>query len=90
MLKHFNLRVHGRVQGVFFRDFIKQKADELGLSGFVRNEQDGTVYLEAEGEEKALQKFAEICKTGADHAKVEKVDTEEGELKNFEDFIIKS
>ncbi|GFE54330.1 acylphosphatase organ-common type isozyme variant 1 [Babesia ovis] len=39
-----NYRVYGRVQGVFFRKFTKQEADRLGIKGFVKNDNDGTVF----------------------------------------------
>ena len=86
--KHYNIRFHGRVQGVFFRDFIKRNADMLGIKGFVRNEPDGIVYTEAEGEQGKLEEFLKLCKKGPQSAKVDKVETEEGELKHFEDFVI--
>lgn len=87
-MKHYNIRIYGQVQGVFFRDFIKKQADELGIKGFVRNESDGTVYTEIEGEQEKLEEFLKLCKKGTQSAKVEKVDAVEGELKNFEGFII--
>lgn len=87
-MKHLNIRFHGRVQGVFFRDFIQKEAQRLDLRGFVRNEPDGTVYAEAEGKEEKLEEFLELCKKGSQSAKIDNVETEEGELKNFEDFHI--
>lgn len=45
-MKHISIRIYGRVQGVGFRVSAQKKADELGITGFVRNEPDGTVYLE--------------------------------------------
>lgn len=44
------MKIFGRVQGVFFRDFVQRKAKELNLSGWVENEPDGTVQIVAEGE----------------------------------------
>ena len=82
-MRHLNIRVFGRVQGVFFRTSAKERADDLGIKGFVRNESDDTVYIEAEGEEENLQKFLEWCKKGPEGAAVEKIETAEGELKNF-------
>ena len=57
MYKHTNLKIYGRVQGVFFRYTAKEKADEFAVTGFARNEEDGSVYIEAEGEEENLDKF---------------------------------
>lgn len=90
MQKQTVLKIYGKVQGVFFRDSSRKKARELNLSGFVRNEPDGTVAVVAEGEEKDLKEFIEWCKNGPDHTKVEKVDIQW--LKptgQFNDFVIK-
>jgi len=71
-----NLKIYGRVQGVFFRDSAKREARKLGLFGFARNEPDGTVYIVAEGEEEKLKEFIKWCERGTDYAKVEKVNIE--------------
>ena len=47
--KHLDIKISGKVQGVFFRDETKNKAEQLGLVGFVENTEDGKVYIEAEG-----------------------------------------
>jgi acylphosphatase len=65
MKKHFNIRISGRVQGVFFRASTKAKAEELGISGFVQNEPDGSVYIEAEGEEATDGKIYRMVQTRA-------------------------
>jgi len=89
MLKHLNIKVFGRVQGVFFRDSARRQAKKLGLKGFARNEPDGLVYIETEGEKENLEKFLEWCKKGPMFAKVEKVDFELSEkLKNFSGFVV--
>jgi len=87
MRKHFDIRIFGFVQGVFFRVLAKERADEFGIFGFARNEPDGTVYIEVEGEEGALQKFSEWCKAGPEPAEVRSVKIEEGAIKNFTEFI---
>lgn len=76
------------MQGVFFRASAKQKADELSIAGFVKNEKNGDVYIEAEGEENLLKKFVEWCKKGPSRANVKEVKTEESGLKNFRNFEI--
>ena len=50
-MEHWNFRISGKVQGVFFRDSTQTEADRLGLKGIIRNESDGTVYAEVEGKE---------------------------------------
>lgn len=82
--KRLAMRVHGKVQGVFFRASTQEKAQELGLTGFVQNEPDGTVYLQAEGDPEALKKLEAWVQVGPKRAKVEKVELEEKEgLKGF-------
>jgi acylphosphatase len=88
MRKHFNITVAGRVQGVFFRASTKTSADHLNITGFVKNQPDGTVYIEAEGEEKDLEQFIDGCKQGPKAAKVDKCEIHETSLKNFTDFQI--
>lgn len=85
---HWNIRVFGKVQGVFFRASTQERARALGLRGFVRNEPDGSVYIEAEGEAEKLQQLAAWCEQGPERARVERVETETGEQKGFDDFSI--
>ena len=59
MKKRTDLKIYGKVQGVFFRDTARIEAEKLGLTGFVRNTPDGTVEIVAEGEDKNLKKFIE-------------------------------
>ncbi len=88
MIKHYNIRVHGLVQGVFFRASAQSKAHEYGIKGYAKNEPDGTVLIEAEGEEDQVQKFIEWCHQGSPSARVEKVDYSEGEVKHYKRFEI--
>jgi len=89
MRRHLNIKIHGRVQGVFFRHSAKQKAKELGIKGFAQNEPDDTVYIEAEGEEINLKQFLDWCRRGPTFARVEKVESEfKSELQNFNEFVI--
>lgn len=86
-MKHLNIKIYGRVQGVFFRANAKKKAKELGITGFARNEPDGTVYIEAEGEEENLEKFLEWCHRGPPFAHVEKANSEfSPKIKKFKAF----
>ena len=87
-MKRYKLRVKGKVQGVWYRASARRKAEELGLCGFVRNEPDGSVYAEAEGEEAALQAFVRWCREGPDMARVEQVEVEEEAPHGFEAFEI--
>lgn len=70
----FEATVHGRVQGVGFRFSTKNLADELGIKGIVRNEPDGTVYVEAVGDKKQCERFIEGLRIGpSPAAQVKKV-----------------
>ena len=87
-MKCFQLKIKGKVQGVWFRGSTKQIAEELGLKGFVRNEPDGSVYVEGEGDELKLTAFIEWCKKGPQLARVIDVEWEEVPLKNYKIFEV--
>lgn len=89
MKKHFNITVKGKVQGVFFRASAKQMADLLGVKGFVQNEPNEDVYIEAEAEEEMLIKFTQWCHHGPNRAEVEKVSITEETVINFKVFEIR-
>ncbi len=91
-MKHLKLQITGKVQGVFFRAEAKKKAEELGLKGFVRNEDDGSVYLEAEGEETFLEELIAWVKAGGPElAYVDKIKADyDDALKAFDDFSIRA
>lgn len=72
--KHALIRIIGQVQGVFFRATAKTRADELNITGFVKNEDDGSVSIVAEGNEEYLLQFVEWCKKGPPLAIVEKAE----------------
>ena len=89
MVKHYNIRIYGQVHGVFFRDFAKEKADFLGVFGFVQNEPDGAVYIEAEGEEDKLDEFINLVKQGPSIAKINRIEMTEDQVKNYNGFEIR-
>lgn len=89
MEKHFNITVRGKVQGVYFRASAKKIADILGLKGFVKNEEDGNVYAEVEGEEEMAIKFMHWCHHGPDSAVVESVSLTDGAMQSFTSFEIR-
>ncbi|WP_457642568.1 acylphosphatase [Persephonella sp.] len=78
----------GTVQGVGFRYFVKRKADEFGIKGFVRNLPDGTVEVMAEGDEKTLRDFMSAIENGPPLAEVTGMRYEfidkDGGFKDFE------
>ena len=71
--------VSGRVQGVNFRWYTQQKAQELGLTGWVRNLWDGRVEAIFEGEERAVQRGVDWCRVGAPSARVDRVEVDYAE-----------
>ncbi len=84
------IRLFGRVQGVGFRYYILQKAHKLHIKGFVRNEPDGTVYIEAEApDEKTMNIFIEYLKQGPALARVDKYQVNDLPVQHFTDFVIK-
>jgi acylphosphatase len=90
MKSRFHAFISGRVQGVFFRDFTRRWAQNLGLTGWVRNVFDGRVEVVAEGEEEKLNLLLEKLKEGPPLARVDKVDVTWEEYKaEFDDFKIK-
>ena len=69
-------RIRGLVQGVFYRASTVQQAGRLGLTGWVKNERDGSVLLEAQGERSAVEELLAWCGEGPDGARVTGVDVE--------------
>jgi len=86
---HLDIKIFGQVQGVSFRAFVKKCADELNVKGFVENQANNCVYIEAEGNKEEMKKFTEWCKAGPGFAKVEDIKTEEGKTKNYFRFEIR-
>jgi len=77
MLKAFQVRVYGRVQRVGYRRFVLDSAQELGLSGHVKNEKDGSVTIFVQGDEAILEKFIEMLKSPPPPAYVKSIDVRE-------------
>ncbi len=87
--KRAHLFISGLVQGVFFRDHTRRWAASLGLTGWVRNLDDGRVEAVAEGPEADLQAFLSHVRQGPPRARVEDVHVEWGPWRGeFKDFVI--
>lgn len=82
------LTIHGRVQGVFYRQSTREKAISLGLKGWVKNCPDGSVAAVFEGDRAAIEAAIEWCRRGPAAARVSEVDidwqTFQGEFSRFE------
>ncbi len=88
-MKHWNIVVRGTVQGVYYRATTKAVADQLGIKGFVMNQPDGSVYIEAEGDDFALESLIEFCEEGPDRAEVDSVEVERlDQTKGFKNFEV--
>jgi acylphosphatase len=87
-MKTYKITVSGRVQGVFFRLSTKAVADQLGIKGWIKNHKDGSVCLEAEGDESIMPDFIDWCKYGPDDARVDDIVIEEIPSKNYRNFDI--
>ena len=88
MKKAVKITIKGVVQGVFFRNFIKENADKLGLNGFVRNLESGDVEVFAEGDIDNVDKFYAICKQGPKHSQIKDVKVEEARFQDFKEFKV--
>ena len=81
--------VSGRVQGVFFRMETKRAADQVGVTGWVRNKQDGRVEAVFQGDDNQIDRMVEWCKKGPALSRVTRVDvTEEMVSNDFTSFEI--
>jgi acylphosphatase len=96
VVKHFDIRIYGRVQGVGFRYAARNKARELGISGWIENERDGSVHAEIHGSVAACHSFLRWCGEGTGYSWVEKVEvdeleeSQEGQTGRYPGFIIRS
>ena len=85
-----HVSVTGRVQGVFFRAWMREQASELGVTGWVRNSPDGRDDAHIEGEEGAVQLLIERLHRGPPSAQVEDVHLWDVELFDFDDFEVRN
>ncbi|RMF98176.1 MAG: acylphosphatase [Candidatus Schekmanbacteria bacterium] len=89
MKKAAKFIVKGTVQGVFFRQFVKSHADNLGLFGYVRNLENGDVEIVVEGSLEKIERFEKLIREGPKHAQIREVLREDRKWMNeFSDFRI--
>ena len=80
--------IHGRVQGVFFRDTVRRMADARGVAGWVRNNDDGTVEAVLEGDRDAVEEMWRFAAEGPRGAAVERVEEFEEQPEGLQGFRI--
>ncbi len=73
MIKSVKINIYGKVQGIGFRYSTLQKANELGITGFVKNRNDGSVYIEADGEPEIIEEFVLWCIIGPALSRVDDI-----------------
>jgi acylphosphatase len=83
------LVIHGRVQGVFFRDSLLRLAERHGVAGWARNTWEGTVEAVLEGEPGAIEPLIDFAHRGPENARVERVDISEEEPEGLSGFQIR-
>ncbi|TMM01400.1 MAG: acylphosphatase [Actinobacteria bacterium] len=81
--------VRGRVQGVFFRDTTRRRAESLGVAGWATNRADGTVEVVAEGEPDAVERLVDFLREGPRRADVDDVDVSEEQPEGLSGFDIR-
>jgi acylphosphatase len=89
MEKCRSVHVSGRVQGVGFRYHTRNKALEMGVKGFVMNLPDGSVYIEAEAEERILEEFILWCRKGPSMARIDTCKVAELDISGYPSFEVR-
>lgn len=77
-----SIRVSGKVQGVWFRDYVRKESIKLNLNGWVRNNKDGSVSVEVEGDKQIIKDLIEKIKIGTPMSEVKDVSIEWREFEN--------
>lgn len=88
MKKSVRLYINGSVQGVFFRDFIKQNAEKQDVKGFVRNLEDGRIEVFLEGDPDKVNSMIELCKKGPKHSQIKNVEIKTEKFQDFRNFKV--
>ena len=90
MSKAVDVRIAGRVQGVSFRAYAREEARRLGVTGWLRNEPDGSVVGHVEGPDEAVDELVAWCGHGPELARVDHVDVADGTPTGAADFEIRA
>jgi acylphosphatase len=88
MKKSIRLYINGIVQGIFFRDFVKENAERCNVKGFIRNLDDGRIEIFLEGDVNDVNKMIAVCKTGPKHSQIKSVEEKEEKFQDFKNFKV--
>ncbi len=88
MKKAVRVYIFGTVQGVFFRNFIKEQADKLEVNGYTRNKEDGSVEVWLEGDGGNVENMIEVCKKGPEHAIINRLDIVDETFQSLKGFKV--
>ncbi|MDO8623647.1 MAG: acylphosphatase [archaeon] len=86
--KSVRIYISGLVQGVLFREFVKENAERLNIKGFVRNLEDGRIEAFLEGERNDINRMVELCQKGPKSAKIKGVEIKDEKIQEFKVFKI--
>ena len=87
-MKTIRIYITGSVQGVFFRKFLEDKANELNIRGYCRNLEDGRIEIVAEGKDEMVNEMLEACKHGSPHSTVKDIQIQELRHQGFKGFKV--
>ena len=88
MKKSVRLYITGTVQGVFFRQFVKEHADKRNVKGYIRNLEDGRVEIFLEGDMDDVDSLVQVCKRGPQHSIIRNVEEKPESFQDFKEFKI--
>jgi acylphosphatase len=88
-MKRAQIRIRGQVQGVFFRAEARARAESLGVAGWVRNAEDGSVEAVFEGDEQRVDSMVDWCRRGPSGARVDDVEVETEQPKGETGFSVR-
>jgi len=88
MKKSIRLFITGSMQGIFFKQFIKENADKNKAFGFLRKLEDGRIEIFLEGDSENVDAMIQICKRGPQHSNIRKVEEKKETFQDFREFKI--
>jgi len=88
MKKSIRLYINGTVQGVFYREFVKENAEKHNVKGFVRNLEDGRVEVFLEGDIDSVNKMIELCGKGPKHSQINRIEEKSEKFQDFKTFKV--